>query len=96
MQMAQYALQGMRVYFIGYLFAGVNIVATGYLGAINRPAEATAASLCRGVVAIVGCSLLLGNLFGMNGVWAAFPAAEALTAVLTACLLRRVVRRTEE
>ena len=40
--------------------------------------------------------LLLGNLFGMNGVWAAFPAAEALTAVLTACLLRRVVRRTEE
>lgn len=96
MQMAQYALQGMRVYFIGYLFAGVNIVATGYLGAINRPAEATAASLCRGVVAIVGCSLLLGNLFGMNGVWAAFPAAEALTAVLTACLLRRVVRHTEE
>ena len=96
MQMAQYALRGMRVYFIGYLFAGVNIVATGYLGAINRPAEATAASLCRGVVAIVGCSLLLGNLFGMNGVWAAFPAAEALTAVLTACLLRRVVRRTEE
>ena len=46
MQMAQYALQGMRVYFIGYLFAGVNIVATGYLRD-QRPAEATAASRCR-------------------------------------------------
>ena len=61
------------MYFIGYLFAGVNIVATGNLSAINRPAEATAASLCRGRGGlIVGCSLLLGNLFGMNGVWAAF------------------------
>lgn len=48
-----------------------------------------------GVVAIVGCSLLLGNLFGMTGVWAAFPAAEALTAVLTVVLLRRVARSTQ-
>ena len=94
-QMAQYALLGMRIYFLGYLFAGFNIVSTGFLGAVNRPVEATAASLCRGVVAIVGCSLLLGNLFGMTGVWAAFPAAEALTAVLTVVLLRRVARSTQ-
>lgn len=95
LQMAQYALLGMRIYFLGYLFAGFNIVATGYLGAVNRPAEAAVSSLCRGMVAIVGCSVLLGRLFGMTGVWAAFPAAEALTALLTVVLLRRVARRTE-
>ena len=30
---------------------------------------------------------MLSRLFGMNGVWAAFPASELLTAVLTLVLL---------
>ncbi len=78
--MAQYAFTGMRIYFVGYLFAGFNIVAAGYLSAVNRPAEASITSICRGMVAIVACSLVLSALFGMNGVWAAFPASEAITA----------------
>ena len=88
-QMAQFAHTGMRIYFIGYLFAGFNIVAAGYLGAVDRPVEASITSICRGMVAIVVCSLVLSALFGMDGVWAAFPAAEALTAVLTLVLLLR-------
>ncbi|MFR3585619.1 MAG: MATE family efflux transporter [Faecalibacterium prausnitzii] len=90
--MAQYAFSGMRVYFLGYFFAGLNIVAAGYLGAVDRPAEASATSLSRGIVAIVACSLVLSALFGMNGVWAAFPASEAITACLTLFLLKRKKR----
>ena len=87
--MAEYAFRGMRIYFLGYFFAGFNIVAAGYLGAVDRPAEASATSLSRGVAAIVACSLVLSALFGMNGVWAAFPASEAITACLTLLLLKR-------
>ena len=43
----------------------------------------------RGVAAIVTCSLILSALFGMNGVWSAFPAAEAITLALTVFLLKR-------
>ena len=32
-QMAQFAHMGMRLYFVGYFFAGFNIVAAGYLSA---------------------------------------------------------------
>ena len=87
--MAQYAHNGMRIYFAGYFFAGCNIVAAGYLGAVNRPTEATITSVSRGVAAIVTCSLVLSRLFGMNGVWAAFPVSELLTALLTLLLLLR-------
>ena len=90
--MTQYAFSGMRIYFLGYFFAGFNIVAAGYLGAVDRPAEASATSLSRGIVAIVACSLVLSALFGMNGVWAAFPASEAITACLTLFLLKRKKR----
>ena len=92
--MAAYAHTGLRIYFLGYFFAGCNIVAAGCLGAIDRPTEASVVSLCRGMVAIVVCSLVLSALFGMTGVWAAFPASEAITAVLTAVLLHRVSRQS--
>ena len=91
--MAAYAHSGMRIYFVGYFFAGCNIVAAGYLGAVNRPAEASITSLCRGMVAIVVCSLVLSALFGMNGVWAAFPVSEAITLALTVFLLKRKAGR---
>ena len=91
--MAAFAHSGMRIYFVGYFFAGCNIVAAGYLGAVNRPAEASITSLCRGMVAIVVCSLVLSALFGMNGVWAAFPVSEAITLALTVFLLKRKARR---
>ena len=87
--MAEYAHSGMRIYFLGYFFAGFNIMAAGYLSAVNRPVEASVTSICRGMVAIVTCSLVLSAVFGMPGVWAAFPASELLTALLTLFLLRR-------
>ena len=86
--MAAFAHSGMRIYFVG-----CNIVAAGYLGAVNRPAEASITSLCRGMVAIVVCSLVLSALFGMNGVWAAFPVSEAITLALTVFLLKRKAGR---
>ena len=91
--MAAFAHSGMRIYFVGYFFSGCNIVAAGYLGAVNRPAEASITSLCRGMVAIVVCSLVLSALFGMNGVWAAFPVSEAITLALTVFLLKRKAGR---
>ena len=91
--MAAFAHSGMRIYFVGYFFAGCNIVAAGYLGAVNRPAEASITSLCRGMVAIVVCSLVLSALFGMNGVWAAFPVSEAITLALTVFLLKRKAKK---
>ena len=87
--MAEFAHSGMRLYFAGYFFAGCNIVAAGYLGAVDRPTEASITSLCRGMAAIVVCSLVLSALFGMTGVWAAFPASEAITFALTLYLLKR-------
>lgn len=88
-QLAEYAARGLRIYFVGYLLAGVNITAAGYLSAVDQPAGAFVLSVCRGAVAIVGCSILLSALFGMDGIWCSFGAAELLTALLTFYFLRR-------
>lgn len=83
MELASYAVDGLKLYFIGFIFAGFNIIGTGYLSAVEAAKWAFASSILRGFVAIVGCAVVLSICFGMTGVWLAFPVAEALTAVVT-------------
>lgn len=90
--LAEYAWEGMRLYFAGFLFAGLNIVGAGFLSATEHSKSAFVTSIMRGVVAIVGCSFLLSYLWGFKGVWLAFVTAEAITAVITIWALIRAVR----
>ena len=78
--MADLAAVGMHLYFIGYLFAAVNIVACGYLGATEAATWSFVTSLSRGLVAILIFAFILSKLFAMTGIWLAFPAAEAADA----------------
>ena len=81
-QLAGYAIPGLRLYFLGFLFAGANIVKSGFYSATGRGRESSILALCRGVVAIVAFAFLLSHLFGITGVWLAFPAAELFTLLL--------------
>ena len=92
-ELAAYAHTGMRLYFIGFLFAGINIVGAGFLSATERARESFVTSVMRGFVCIIGCSLLFAAAFGINGVWLSFPASELLTAIVMAVVLVRDNRR---
>lgn len=79
--LASYAKEGMRLYFIGFIFAGVNIFVSSYLSATAKANTAFVVSILRGVVAIVLCSVVLSHFLGLKGVWLAFPVAEFLTLI---------------
>lgn len=88
--LAAYAETGLRIYFTGFLFAGINIVGSAALSAVESVKAAFAASILRGFAAISVFAFLLSALFGLNGVWAAFPAAELVTLFITVIGLRKV------
>lgn len=89
-QLAEYAVSGMRLYFMGFIFAGFNIVGTGILSAVEAAGWAFAASISRGFIAIAVCAFALAGLFGMTGVWLAFPVAELITLVIVILAIRRI------
>ncbi len=88
--LAAIALEGFRIYFAGFLFAGVNIVASAFLSAAERPGAGFAVSVTRGLAAILLFVLILPGLLGMNGVWLSFVCAEAAAGAITAAALRRM------
>ncbi len=95
MELAAYAREGIRLYFLGFMFAGVNIVGTAALSAVEAVRWAFTASIMRGFVATLIFAFVLSALFGMPGVWLAFPAAELVTMVLSIIGLKRSLTVTK-
>ena len=83
LQLAAYADSGLRLYFIGFLFAGINIVGTAALSAVESVKYAFCASISRGFVATIFFAFVLSACFKMTGIWLAFPAAEFATMFIT-------------
>ena len=75
----EYAHTGLRLYFLGFLFAGVNIMLVAYFSATANARPAIIGSLLRGAVAIGACAIVLSMIWGMNGVWLSFLTSEIIT-----------------
>lgn len=87
--LAEYTAPALRMYFPGFIFAGVNIVLITYFSATGKALSASAASLLRGVAAITVCAVIMSAVFGMNGIWLSFAASEFITFAVLVFLLRR-------
>lgn len=84
------AKQGIRLYFAGFLFAGINIISAAFLSAVMETAKAFAISLIRGCLAIIPLAVILPSIWGMDGVWMAFVLAELAAWVVSFAGMRGV------
>lgn len=78
-----YATKGIKIYFTGFFIAAVNIVVAAFYSATDKARESSVIAISRGVVAIVVFAFILSKLFGITGVWLAFPVAEIFTFLLS-------------
>ena len=93
----EYAHTGLRLYFLGFLFAGVNIMLVAYFSATANARPAIIGSLLRGAIAIGICAIVLSRILGMNGVWLSFLASEMITlAVILILSKHKESRKTNE
>ena len=77
---AQLADKGMKIYFLGFFFVGLNIVTAMFLSATEKARAAFVLSVLRGLAVIVPMAILLGSLWGMTGIWSAFVLSELIVA----------------
>lgn len=81
-QLQQIATEGLKLYFTATGFAGFNIIIAMYFASTERAIPAHVVSLLRGLFVIVPMAFLLSGLWGVPGVWLAFPVTEALVTAL--------------
>ena len=83
------ATEGLRLYFTACPFAGFNIILAMYFTACDNPLPAHIISILRGFIVIIPMAFFLSYLFGMTGVWLAFPVTELLVSILGGILFFR-------
>lgn len=85
----QLASQGLRLYFLGCIPAGVSIVASAWLAAVGRGGASGLLSLLRGFLVVLPLLVLLSRRWGVTGLWLAVPVTEALVCAAALVLTRR-------
>lgn len=85
-----------RVYFLSFLFMGVNIWATSYFQAVMRTAASAVLTILRGLVVSSILLCLLPLWMDLAGVWWAMVLTEGLVAGVTVFCLRRTDRTMGE
>lgn len=82
-----------RRYSFSYLMVGFNLLVAAFLTALERPREAIAISVGRGLVLQSAALFLMAEILGGGMIWFAPVVSEAITLGLSLHFLRRYFRR---
>ena len=75
-------------------FVGFNVVISMYFAASEHARPAHIISLLRGFIIIIPAAYLFSGVAGITGVWCAFPATEAIVALLSMLFYVLIRKRT--
>lgn len=89
-EIARIAETGLKIYFAGFFFVGINMVTATFLSAAENARQAFVITVLRGFAIIVPLVLVLSKVFFMNGVWMAFVLTEFAVALLALYMAKRM------
>jgi putative MATE family efflux protein len=73
----------LRIFALGFFAVGVQNNLSFFFQGIGRGIPSLVVASSRNIIFLVPCLLTLPRLFGLTGLWVAYPVADALSLVLT-------------
>ena len=77
---------------VAFIPAGLNLLAAGYLTAIERPIPSAVIAVLRSWVLLLATLWALTATWGSAGIWYAFLSTEILTLAVSAILMWQLLR----
>lgn len=90
----QIGTTALRIISAGFIVSSVSIVSCGALEGLGMGMPSLVISLCRYLLIIVPAAYILSHFIGAAGVWNAFWITEALTAVVSWFIYRKMTRKS--
>ncbi|MDR1942045.1 MAG: MATE family efflux transporter [Endomicrobium sp.] len=84
---------GIRIVFMFYSFAAVQIVTSAFFQSIGKAYVSILLSVSRQVIFLIPLILILPKFFGITGVWASMPAADIMSFIICAAMLRSEIKK---
>ena len=87
------AIPGLRLVLLLYPIDGFQMVTSNFFQSIGMAGKAIFLSLSRQVLFLLPFLLLFPHFWGINGIWMSIPAADLLSSVISAIMLRQQYRK---
>ncbi|GMX62385.1 multidrug efflux MATE transporter FepA [Paenibacillus elgii] len=88
-EVQELAASGIRLFFIGYLFMGVNFVMMTYFQSTDQVKMATWITIAREMLIMVALLFTLPHVMGTTGIWLAIPLSELIVVLTVYAYIRR-------
>lgn len=82
LKLIEITARGMRVYFVAFIFIGINMVNISFFQAINHARISNTMSIIKSFALVLLNLCILPKIFGINGLWSTIPVAEFITLVI--------------
>lgn len=83
------ATSGIKLFFIGYLFMGINFIYMTYFQSIGYVKPSTNITIFRGFILLALMLFILPMWIGVSGIWLALPVAEGIVAIVIVGFARK-------
>lgn len=86
-----YSVSGIKLFFIGYLFMGINFIYMTYYQSIGYIRPSLWIIIFKGFILLMIMLLILPYMMGIAGIWLSLPVAEAIVAIILLIFVRKKV-----
>jgi len=90
----QLAVEGIRLFFIGYLFIGISFVYMTYFQSVGKVWSATVIIVMRSYIVFLIYLFVLPKVLGVNGIWLTMPIAELTMAIVIVLFVQKRIKQT--
>ena len=91
-RMSAMGASALRIISLGFVVSTVGFVLAGAFEALGKGVQSLTVSMIRQLIVIPALAWALSKPFGLAGVWASFPIAELLAAVVAVVLYRHTMK----
>ena len=92
----QFLIEGvraLRIFAMGFFTIGIQIILSAFFQGIGKGFASLVLASARQIIFLLPALLILAPIFGLTGLWAAFPVANILSTILTVIWTRAEFRR---
>ena len=90
-----FSVKAFRTYSFSYIILGFNVLIGGFMTALERPRQAIAISIGRGLVLQSISLMALSLSFGADGIWYTPILSEAMCLIMSMLFLRQYLKNSE-
>jgi Na+-driven multidrug efflux pump len=92
-EMMAMGIDCLRIISIGFVFSGIAIVLAITFQAFGQAKTSLVVYFTRQIIVLLPVAIILSGLFGINGIWIAFPIAEITSLIIAAYYFNKVYKK---